>query len=327
MDAVTAVSGSGPAYVFLLIEALAAAGAKRRAAGRPGAAPRPRHGRRLRRVGAAVARKRRPRLRENVTSPGGTTRAALDVLMGDAGLSDLLDRAVAAATRAVARTGELTGPGDGEGPVLAARVRRRRRAAGRRPRPHHRRRAGADRRATAGGGCRWRRSPTEAGLPILQVYRAFPSKPAILCAFFRRIDEAVLATPVEAEADERPRDRVFDLLMRRFDALQPVSRRTRGACAANCRPIRWPRWPPAPGCCARCAWMLEAAGIATDGLGGVLAVKLTAAAYLATVAGLAARRLARSRADDGDARPAAARHRALVWRGPRSPRPAAATEG
>src|SRR5437588_12309881 len=61
----------------------------------------------------------------------------------------------------------------------------------------------------------------EAGLSILAVYRAFRSKPAILCAFARRIDETVLATPLEAEADERPRDRIFDLLMRRFDALQP----------------------------------------------------------------------------------------------------------
>src|SRR5215217_6454640 len=62
---------------------------------------------------------------------------------------------------------------------------------------------------------------SEAGLPLLSLYRAFPSKAAILCAFSRRIDEAVLAAPVEAEAGERPRDRVFDLLMRRFDALQP----------------------------------------------------------------------------------------------------------
>ena len=58
-----------------------------------------------------------------------------------------------------------------------------------------------------------------ADLPILNLYRVFPSKPTILCAFFRRIDEAVLATPLDAEADARPRDRIFDLLMRRFDAL------------------------------------------------------------------------------------------------------------
>jgi len=65
----------------------------------------------------------------------------------------------------------------------------------------------------------------EADLPILTLYRTFPSKPAILRGFSRRIDEAVLAVPRDSDAavdvDERPRDRVFDLLMRRFDALNP----------------------------------------------------------------------------------------------------------
>src|SRR5208283_736819 len=61
----------------------------------------------------------------------------------------------------------------------------------------------------------------KAELPILQVYRNFGSKQAILCGLYRRIDEAVLADPPAGEADERPRDRLFDLLMRRFDALQP----------------------------------------------------------------------------------------------------------
>jgi len=97
MDAVTAVSGSGPAYVFLLIEALAAAGE------RAGLAP----DLALRLARATVAgsgelarlsSEAPAKLRENVTSPGGTTRAALDVLMAEGGLPDLLDRAVAAAT-------------------------------------------------------------------------------------------------------------------------------------------------------------------------------------------------------------------------------------
>jgi pyrroline-5-carboxylate reductase len=103
MDAVTAVSGSGPAYVFLLIEALAAAGAR---AGLP-----PELALRLARLtvaGAGELARQSPdspaRLRENVTSPGGTTRAALDVLMGEGGLPDLLERAVAAAA---ARSREL----------------------------------------------------------------------------------------------------------------------------------------------------------------------------------------------------------------------------
>ena len=98
MDAVTAVSGSGPAYVFLLIETLAAAGEK---AGLPADLA-------LQLAKATVAgsgelaRKSAEspgKLRENVTSPGGTTRAALDVLMGERGLPAIMDQAVAAATR------------------------------------------------------------------------------------------------------------------------------------------------------------------------------------------------------------------------------------
>jgi pyrroline-5-carboxylate reductase len=103
MDAVTAVSGSGPAYVFLLIEALAEAGAR---VGLPRDLAL-----RLARAtvaGAGELARQSPetpaRLRENVTSPGGTTRAALDVLMAEKGMPDLLERAVAAAT---ARSREL----------------------------------------------------------------------------------------------------------------------------------------------------------------------------------------------------------------------------
>jgi pyrroline-5-carboxylate reductase len=99
MDAVTAVSGSGPAYVFLLIETLAAAGEK---AGLPADLA-------LRLALDTVAGSgelaRRSsespgKLRENVTSPGGTTRAALDVLMAPGeGLEKLMERAIVAATK------------------------------------------------------------------------------------------------------------------------------------------------------------------------------------------------------------------------------------
>ncbi len=96
LDAVTAVSGSGPAYVFLLAECLAAAG---REAGLPGDLAE-----RLARQtviggGALLAESPLPagRLRENVTSPNGTTAAALAVLMAPDGLQPRLTRAVAAA--------------------------------------------------------------------------------------------------------------------------------------------------------------------------------------------------------------------------------------
>jgi pyrroline-5-carboxylate reductase len=98
MDAVTAVSGSGPAYVFLLAEELARAGVE---AGLPAelATRLAREtvagsGELLHRsdLGAAT-------LRRNVSSPGGTTAAALEVLMAPDGMQALLTRAVAAATK------------------------------------------------------------------------------------------------------------------------------------------------------------------------------------------------------------------------------------
>jgi pyrroline-5-carboxylate reductase len=98
MDAVTAVSGSGPAYVFLLAEELARAGVE---AGLPQelATKLARDtvagsGELLHRSDLASAT-----LRQNVTSPGGTTAAALEVLMGRDGMQSLLTRAVAAATK------------------------------------------------------------------------------------------------------------------------------------------------------------------------------------------------------------------------------------
>jgi pyrroline-5-carboxylate reductase len=105
MDAVTAVSGSGPAYIFLLAEAMTQAGI---AAGLP------------KELAAKLARETVTGagellhrsvldpavLRENVTSPGGTTAAALAVLMGKDGLAALMEKAVAAAT---ARSRELAG--------------------------------------------------------------------------------------------------------------------------------------------------------------------------------------------------------------------------
>ncbi len=98
MDAVTAVSGSGPAYVFLLAESLAKAGV---AAGLPKPLAE-----RLARVTVSGAGEllhrsdlEASKLRENVTSKGGTTEAALKILMGKSGFDPALKKAVAAATK------------------------------------------------------------------------------------------------------------------------------------------------------------------------------------------------------------------------------------
>jgi len=98
MDAVTAVSGSGPAYVFLLAEELARAGVE---AGLPEALATRLARETVAGSGELLHSSELPSstLRQNVTSPGGTTAAALGVLMGEPGLRDLMIRAIAAATQ------------------------------------------------------------------------------------------------------------------------------------------------------------------------------------------------------------------------------------
>jgi pyrroline-5-carboxylate reductase len=98
MDAVTAVSGSGPAYVFLLAEELARAGVE---AGLPAELATKLARETVAGSGELLHRSElsSATLRQNVTSPGGTTAAALEVLMGMDGMQLLLTRAVAAATK------------------------------------------------------------------------------------------------------------------------------------------------------------------------------------------------------------------------------------
>lgn len=105
LDWVTAVSGSGPAYIFLLIEAIASAGTK---LGLPADVA-------MKLARATVigsgelarqSSEEASQLRKNVTSPGGTTAAALEVLMADDGIQPVFDRALAAAAR---RSTELAG--------------------------------------------------------------------------------------------------------------------------------------------------------------------------------------------------------------------------
>lgn len=97
MDAVTALSGSGPAYLFHLIEVMAEAGVQ--------SGLEPDFAMALARqtvIGSAALAAAEPQttaaqLRKNVTSPGGTTEAALNVLTGE--MQDLFNRALAAATK------------------------------------------------------------------------------------------------------------------------------------------------------------------------------------------------------------------------------------
>ncbi len=99
MDAVTAVSGSGPAYIFLLAEVMAQAGVK---AGLSEALARQLADATVAGSGELLRRSEddAATLRQNVTSPNGTTAAALDVLMNDKdGMPLLMERAVQAAVK------------------------------------------------------------------------------------------------------------------------------------------------------------------------------------------------------------------------------------
>lgn len=121
----------------------------------------------------------------------------------------------------------------------------------------------------------------EAGLPLSRVHGAFPSKWAILDAFADRVDEAVLARPA-SDAGGPARDRLFDVLMRRFDAMQPHKPAVvamahdlgREPLAAICA---WPRLIKSM------AWMLEAAGLDSSGLAGLVRTKGLALIYMAAM--------------------------------------------
>jgi AcrR family transcriptional regulator len=119
-----------------------------------------------------------------------------------------------------------------------------------------------------------------AGLTPAQLYTVFPSKLAILDAFERRINEQTLAGTVSAE--ESIRDRLFDLVMRRLDALAPYKPAIRAL-------VRDLPWAPAVALCTgprflnAMRWMAESAGVDTRGIAGMLRVKGLAAVYLTTL--------------------------------------------
>ncbi len=122
----------------------------------------------------------------------------------------------------------------------------------------------------------------EAGLGLAEVRGLVGSRDGVLAAFVRRIDTEVLAGTAPELAAEPPRDRLFDVLMRRFEALKPhrdgvraILRAERGdPCALACGGLRLLR---------SMGWMLEAAGIAPTGLLGRIRVKGLAAVYLAAL--------------------------------------------
>jgi len=120
---------------------------------------------------------------------------------------------------------------------------------------------------------------SEAGVPLHELYGEFRSRAAILSALMARTDAGVLAETPSADADESPRDRLFEVLMRRFDALRPH----RAALKVIARELGSD--PPTAICSAPAflrsmAWMLEAAGLSSAGIRGRFRVRALAVLYL-----------------------------------------------
>ncbi len=118
----------------------------------------------------------------------------------------------------------------------------------------------------------------EAGLGLAEALQAYPSKGAILSGLARAIDSSVLSTLAGDPLDGSARDRLFDLLMRRFDRLKA----DRAAYAMLAQELPW---TPAEALCLACtlrrslALMLEAAGISASGLMGAAKIEALGGAY------------------------------------------------
>ena len=108
-----------------------------------------------------------------------------------------------------------------------------------------------------------------AELPLSKVYPVFASKQDILRAFMRTIDGRVLSEEDIGDLEDSARDRLFDVLMRRFDELQPYKQAVGNIVYDQAR-------DPLTACAALCALrrsmalMLEAAGLSSSGLRGAM---------------------------------------------------------
>jgi AcrR family transcriptional regulator len=117
-----------------------------------------------------------------------------------------------------------------------------------------------------------------AGVSLADFRDSFPSKGAVLASFSRRIDRAVLVQESDEPADESPRERLFDILMRRLEAMAPYREGLREASA-------WLRRDPASALAINqtvmgsMRFMLEAAGIEVDGAAGTLKLQGLAFAW------------------------------------------------
>ena len=119
---------------------------------------------------------------------------------------------------------------------------------------------------------------TEADIPLIEAHREFQSKAQILAAFSRAVDKAILEKFPKLSGAEAGRDRLFDVIMTRFEILQPYKAALRnivkavgmemGAMLSQVRPALKSQY-----------WMLAAAGFSGEGSVGLLRIKGLLAIY------------------------------------------------
>jgi len=109
-----------------------------------------------------------------------------------------------------------------------------------------------------------------AGLGLAELYRVYPDKVALVAAFLAKIDAEVLAgTPSRTDPEETARDRLFDAMMRRYDAQRPYREALAAIRRAGARDPML-ALAMAPALRRSMAAMLEAASVPSEGLGGAL---------------------------------------------------------
>ena len=113
-----------------------------------------------------------------------------------------------------------------------------------------------------------------AAIDLAALRREFPSKTAILSAFSRAVDDAVLSSAPKFTGSENARDRIFDVVMARLDVLVPYKEALRNIAAARPFDMELVRRTMASQ-----AWMLHAAGVRTDGVLGTSRVTGLASVY------------------------------------------------
>lgn len=122
----------------------------------------------------------------------------------------------------------------------------------------------------------------EAGATLARVHEFYPSKAALLRGFMARTDDAVLKGHDFADAGEPVRERLLDVLMRRFDALSGRKDAVRSIWRdAGCDPGALVC--SAPAFARAMAWSLEAAGVSASGPAGLVRTKVLGAIYVSAM--------------------------------------------